>query len=253
MARATIAPSGVAAFDHRLVIGFQSMNASETGQTFAGRRIRSMSVAAAPGGRRYTGSSTWFGILSPRGEITELLARWREGEEEAPRRLFELVYGELRIMARRRLAGAGDGRTLSPSVLVHESYLKLVGATPELRDRSHFYALAARAMRQIVVDHARRRQAAKRGGAAKVLVDQTEIPISEQQEEILALDEALCELREIDERLARVVELRFFGGLTVEEIAGVLEVSTPTVKRDWRKARAFLLQALRESGSAAPE
>lgn len=250
MARATIAPSGVAAFDHRLVIGFQSMNASETGQTFAGRRIRSMSVAAAPGGRRYTGSSTWFGILSPRGEITELLARWREGEEEAPRRLFELVYGELRIMARRRLAGAGDGRTLSPSVLVHESYLKLVGATPELRDRSHFYALAARAMRQIVVDHARRRQAAKRGGAAKVLVDQTEIPISEQQEEILALDEALCELREIDERLARVVELRFFGGLTIAEAAHVLGVGTTTVEDDWHLAKAWLARELKKGAAS---
>jgi RNA polymerase sigma factor (TIGR02999 family) len=182
--------------------------------------------------------------------ITELLAAWRGGDRDAAARLMPLVYDELRALARRQLGGRG-GETLRTTALVHEAYLKL-GRRSRLvvEDRHHFFAIAARAMRQLVVDHARRRVATKRGGAERPLsLDEAEIPIVERAADILALDDALERLAEVDESLSRVVELRFFAGLSVEETAGALDCSPRTVKRDWQKARAFLYRELTDNRS----
>jgi len=164
--------------------------------------------------------------------------------------LFPLVYEELRALARGQLRRHPAGETLRPTALVHEAYLKLVDQTRvKLNDREHFFALAARAMRQILVDHARRQSAGKRGGnAAHTSLSQDETPVELRAVEMLALNDALTRLECVDCRLARVVELRFFGGLSVEETAASLDLSPRTVKRDWRKARAFLYTAI--SGSS---
>jgi RNA polymerase sigma factor (TIGR02999 family) len=178
-------------------------------------------------------------------EISRLIARWREGDREAMDRVFALIYAELRLRARRELRRHGPA-TLSPTTLVHETFLKLVDrAQVSWADRTHILAVASLAMRQILVDHARRRLADKRGhGLHPELLDETTIRLDEKAGELLALDDALEGLRSLDERLGRVVDLHFFGGLSFEEMAEVLAVSPRTVKRDWRKARAFLLHAL---------
>jgi RNA polymerase sigma factor (TIGR02999 family) len=178
-------------------------------------------------------------------EITRLLAELRAGEEDALDRLFPLVYDELRARAARERRRQSPGETLSTTALVHEVYLKFADAASlAVEDRHHFFAVAARAMRQIVVDHARRRLAQKRGaGAHFVTLDPADPSEAVDPADLLALDRALSELSELDERLARTVELRFFGGLSVEETAEMMAVSPRTVKRDWRKARAFLLRA----------
>ncbi len=190
--------------------------------------------------RRETGSS------AARGEITRLLAAVRLGEAGALNRLMTRVYGELRVMAHRQLARRRPGQTLDTTALVHEAYFKLVEPAPAgWRDRRHFMAVAATAMRQILVDHARRRGARKRGGDDRqILLEERMLGVRIRSEEMLAVDQALRSLAAVDERLVRLVELRFFGGLTVVETAQVLEVSEPTVKRDWRKARAFLFRTL---------
>jgi RNA polymerase sigma factor (TIGR02999 family) len=179
-------------------------------------------------------------------EITRLLLSIREGDKDALNELLPLVYRELHSMAHRTLGhGAGDA-TLNTTALVHEAYLKLHDQSSlTLQDRKHFYAVAAMAMRQIVIDHARRRQALKRGGEfRKVDLEAADLPVGDGSQEMLALDEALLRLTKLDQRMGRVVELRFFGGLSVEETAEVLEVDPRTVKRDWRKARAILYAAL---------
>jgi RNA polymerase sigma factor (TIGR02999 family) len=183
-------------------------------------------------------------------DITARLIDLRDGRREALGELIPLVYEPLRDMARSRLRSRGGDGTLDTTGLVHEAYLRLADQTRlTLNDRRHFFAVAAIAMRQIVVDHARRRLALKRGaGAGHVELDEAAIPGDDTAEEILSLDEALRRLNLVDERLARVVELRFFTGLTVEETAEVLEVNARTVKRDWRKARALLYRELREPG-----
>ena len=179
-------------------------------------------------------------------EITGLLAELRSGERGALDRVFALVYEELRAHARRQLRQQAPGQTLSPTVLVHEVYVKLAHAAPlELDDRRHFFALAARAMRQIIVDHARRAAAQKRGaGARAVTIEIADESPATPPTDLLALDRALDELAKLDERLARMVELRFFAGLSVEETAEAMQISARTVKRDWRKARAFLHHAM---------
>jgi RNA polymerase sigma factor (TIGR02999 family) len=184
-------------------------------------------------------------------EITGLLAQLRSGERAALDRLFAVVYEELRAHARRQLRQQASGQTLSPTVLVHEVYVKLAHAAPlQLDDRRHFFALAARAMRQITVDHARRALAQKRGAGARALtIDIADVSPATPPPDLLALDLALDELATLDERLARTVELRFFAGLSVEETAEAMQVSARTVKRDWRKARAFLHRAV-EGGTA---
>jgi RNA polymerase sigma factor (TIGR02999 family) len=173
-------------------------------------------------------------------DITEWLVRLSAGEAEARDHLLPAVYGELRAIAHRRLGVSERG--LDTTELVHEAYLKLFDRTRlSLNDRRHFFAVAATAMRQILVDRARAFARKKRGsGAVRVDLDAANLPTEDRVETILSLDGALRRLSEVDARLARVVELRFFGGLSVEETAEVLEVDPRTVKRDWRKARALL-------------
>jgi RNA polymerase sigma factor (TIGR02999 family) len=180
------------------------------------------------------------------GEVTELLQQWGGGDPSAANALFPLVYDELRRIARSQLRSKHPSETLGATALVHETYLKLVDQTRvSASDRHHFFALAARAMRQILVDHARRRGAAKRGGGRtpSELVETVGL-VEPREGDILALDSALARLEELDPRLSRLVEVRFFGGLSVEEAADALEMSPRTVKRDWQKARAFLYQEL---------
>lgn len=185
-------------------------------------------------------------------EITGLLAELRAGERDALDRVFALVYEELRDCARRELRHGGAGQTLSPTVLVHEVYLKLSDAAGlAVADRRHFFALAARAMRHLVIDNARRALARKRGGGVRIVTldGVAGVPAIEPSD-VLVLDRALTELTQLDERLARMVELRFFGGLSVDETAEAMDVSPRTVKRDWRKARAFLHRSMTNEGVA---
>ena len=186
---------------------------------------------------------------APESEITRLLDAWQDGDAEAAERLFPLITDELKVLARRQLArGASD--TLQTTAVVHEAYIKLVGSSNlRFADRGHFYAVASRAMRQILVDYARRRAARKRGGdLVRVDLDEGRIPIEERAAEIVAVDEALTRLEKLDPRLVRVVEMRFFSGLSVEETAEALSSSRTTVKRDWQKARAFLYHELAAAG-----
>ena len=180
------------------------------------------------------------------GEITQLLVAARRGESAVIDRLLPLVYPELHAVAHRQLRHQRPGQTLNTTALVHEAYLKLVDQTrADYQDRGHFLAVAAVAMRHILVDYARRRAAKKRGGdEQQVTLDDARLGVDARAFEILALDQALTSLAHVDERLSRLVELRFFGGLSVEETALALKVSERTVKRDWRKARAFLYRAL---------
>ena len=182
----------------------------------------------------------------PRDDITQILHELRDGRSGAVEALLPVVYDELRAMAHRRLSPGARDVTLDTTALVHEAYLRLFDpARLEWSDRRHFFSVAAIAMRQIIVDHARRRSAAKRGGAMRrVELDSTCLAVDDQAEGIVALNDALSRLSKLDERLGRIVELRFFGGLSVEEVAEVMEMSERTVKRDWRKARALLYQAI---------
>lgn len=185
--------------------------------------------------------------MSGEDRITHMLAAVREGSPGAMDALFAVLYDELRVLAHRQLAG-GAG-TLGTTAVVHEVYLKLLGSSSvAAQDRGHFFALAARVMRQILVDHARARKAGKRGGgAAHVPFDEAMAGLASGEasaETILGLDAALARLQELDPRLGRLVELRFFVGLEVEECAELLGVTARTLRRDWRKARAFLYAAL---------
>jgi RNA polymerase sigma factor (TIGR02999 family) len=184
------------------------------------------------------------------GDVTRLLVAWRQGDPAAPGDLFTLVYDQLRALARFQVHRGGAEHSLSATGLVHEVYLKLVDHSRlDVRDRGHFFALAARAMRQVLVDRARRRSAGKRGGSAlPVALD--EAPVADARtDELLALDEALSRLESLDPRLVRLVEVRFFAGLSVDEAAEALETSPRTVKRDWQKARAVLHRELTAAGA----
>ena len=180
------------------------------------------------------------------GDITGLLAAWNGGDMEALDHLIELVYPELRRIARQYLARQRGGESLESAALANEAYLKLVRAGGiRCESRVHFLALCAQIMRRILVDHARRGGFAKRGGnALRVPLDEVLLATEARGIELLALDEALEALARIDARKSRVVELRYFGGLTIEEGADVLGVSVDTAKRDWRMARAWLLADL---------
>jgi RNA polymerase sigma factor (TIGR02999 family) len=179
-------------------------------------------------------------------DITGLLAAWSGGDAGALDRLIELVYPELRRIARQHLERRGAGESLESAALANEAYLKLVRAGGiRCENRAHFLALCAQIMRRILVDHARRRGFAKRGGdALRVPLDEVLVVAEARGVEVLALDEALDGLARIDARKSRVVELRYFGGLGIEETAEVLAVSVDTVKRDWRLARAWLMAEL---------
>jgi len=186
------------------------------------------------------------------GDVTVLLDRARGGEDEALERAFALVYDELRRIAGAQLGREKAGHTLQPTALVNEAYLKLVQSPPGgASDRAHFVALASRAMRQVLVDHARARTAQKRGGGVVPVTLDREMPgETADPTEILALDAALDRLDEVDSRLRQVVEMRYFGGMTEEEIAEVLDVARRTVSRDWAKARAWLHRELTGGGEA---
>lgn len=192
--------------------------------------------------------STGLHAVMPQEEITRLLLSLRDGADEAHAQLFPAIYDELCKIAHRQLNQRRSNQTLSTKALVHEAYLKLIDqAQARWDDRTHFFAVAAIAMRHILVDHARRRKAQKRGGdARRTLLDEALIDVEACAGQLVALDEALTRLNALSERLRRVVELRFFGGLSIEETATVLATSVRTVKRDWRKARAFLYSELYE-------
>jgi RNA polymerase sigma factor (TIGR02999 family) len=181
----------------------------------------------------------------PATEITQLLAAARADDHQAMDSVFARVYGELRRLAHRQLRGQSGDATLSTTALVHEAYLRLVGAESTPQDRHHFFALAARAMRQIVLDRARRGRRAKRGSGARPLaIDEDQLAAPARADDVVALDRALAALERYDERQGRIVEWRFFGGLSEEEIGEALGITARSVRREWRKARAFLYREL---------
>ncbi len=179
-------------------------------------------------------------------DVTSLLIRASAGDSRAADELLPRVYGQLRALAGELMLRERSDHTLEPTALVHEAYLKLVDQSrARWEDRAHFFSVAAQALRRVLVDHARGRMRAKRGGGrARLQVDEGLIAAYEQSVDLLALHEALGRLADEDEQRARVVELRFFGGLTIEEVAAVLGVSVRTVERQWRYARAWLYREL---------
>ena len=183
-------------------------------------------------------------------EVTRLLREWANGEQAALDALIPLVYDELRRLAAGYLHAEPPGHTLQPTALVHEAFIRLAGNAPDCKDRSQFYGVAARLMRQILIDHARSRQSAKRGGGFERVSFQEEqlVFADDGSPDLVALDDALERLAAVDARKARVVELRFFGGLSVEESAEVLHVSEVTVRRDWQFAKTWLLRELSRGG-----
>ena len=186
----------------------------------------------------------------PPGEVTRLLLAWRQGDRDALDRLIPLVYGELHRMAERHLRGERPGHTLQPTAIVNEAYIRLLGRQgADWQDRAHFFAVAAQSMRRILVEHARRRDAKKRGGDETRYLLDTVVMTEPRAVDLLALDDALAKLTALDPEQGRVVELRFFGGLTEEETAEVLAVSSRTVYRKWLSAKMFLYREL--SGSSA--
>ena len=182
-------------------------------------------------------------------QFSTVLTASRQGDAVASGQAFEAAYNELRRLARAQLRRLRPGQTLTTTALVHEAFVKLVQIPVDTLDKVHFLSLAARAMRQILVDYARQRGSLKRGaGAPRPTLDPDSIPVEAIAGEMLDVDRALTRLESLDERLARVVEWRFFGGLTEEEVAEALSVTVRTVRRDWEKARAFLYREMRGTG-----
>ena len=183
---------------------------------------------------------------SPQQQVTQLLCDWRSGDRAALEKLIPLVQPELQRLAHQYMSRERSGHTLQTTALLDDAYLQLADKThPQWQNRAHFFAVAAQLMRRIMVDHARQRQALKRGGGAiRVTLDEAAAVTQTRADELLALDEALEKLATFDRRKAEVVEMRYFGGLTMEEIAEVLKVHVNTVARDWTAARAWLLAAL---------
>lgn len=177
-------------------------------------------------------------------EVTQLLARW--GDSEAAReQLLGLVYAELRRLAASVMSGGASTPTLQPTAVVHEAMIKLLGSSPSFDNRRHFFATAASAMRQVLVDHFRRKQADKRGGGAiHISLDLADSMPVKEADDLIALDEALSQLERLDPQAARIVELRYFAGLSLEETAQALDVHPSTVGREWAHARAWLRRAL---------
>jgi RNA polymerase sigma factor (TIGR02999 family) len=183
------------------------------------------------------------------GNVTRLLNAWSCGEKGAFEELVPFVYRELRKLAASHLRRERPDHTLQPTALVHEAYLRLIQQDHiDIASRAHFFAIASHLIREILVNHALRRKAAKRGHGNKVALDQAEMPAPEPEVDLLALNQALEKLAALDPRQCRIVEMRFFGGLTENEIAAVLGVSPITVKREWRTARAMLHSELRGAG-----
>lgn len=193
------------------------------------------------------------GTMTETGEITKLLKAWADGDSAAQERLIPLVYKELRYLARRYRYKSGSGETLQTTALVHEAYIRLVRIHDlDWRDRVHFFAVSAQLMRRILVDSARAHGAIKRGGHAgrttELNPDAVPAPDSVRAVELIELDDALTSLSQLDPRRARVIELRVFGGLTIEEVAEALGLSAQSVRRDWKLAKAWLLREMSRSG-----
>ena len=184
---------------------------------------------------------------SPGAEITVILRRWSAGDRDALERLIPLIYPELHRIAHARLARERSGHSLESTELVHEAWLRMFDrAKTEWNDRVHFFAASSRIIRNILIDHARARQRERRGGGVTLLALNDSIDASPQRNlELIALDDALTDLAKLDERQSRIVEMRFFGGLEIEEVAGVLGISRATVKRDWVTARAWLARRMK--------
>jgi len=187
----------------------------------------------------------------PSSPVTELLVRWRGGDRKALDALIPLVYGELRRIAQHYLQNERPGHTLQSTALVHEAYVRMIAQDfPQWQNRAHFFAVAAQLMRQILVDHARNYRAAKRGGGVfKLALEEAEESPLPVDIDLVALDDALKTLAGMDEQQSRVVELKFFGGLSIDDTAEVLGVSSSTVKRDWITARAWLYRELDRSAA----
>jgi RNA polymerase sigma factor (TIGR02999 family) len=181
------------------------------------------------------------------GEVTRLLHSVKSGDRGAESQLFELLYGELRRLAAARMQSERNAHTLTPTALVHEAYMRLLGHPKDFQNRSHFLAVAAKAMRRVLVDHARAKQTAKRGAASdRIDLDGTDLKLPMKDENLLALDEALDLLSRMSPRQSTVVEMRYFAGLSEREIASTLGLTTRTIDRDWQMARAWLHQYLRK-------
>jgi RNA polymerase sigma factor (TIGR02999 family) len=184
----------------------------------------------------------------PSHDVTQLLARWKKGDEQALHDLVPIVYDELRRLAHYHLQSERPDHTLLSTALVHEAYVRLIGSQPvDPQNRTHFMAVASRLMRQVLVDYARTRNAAKRDGGCRVSLDQALNLPMESDADLLALDRALNELARIDERQARIVEQKFFGGLSSSSAASVLSISRATVDREWATARLWLHREMRKS------
>ena len=185
--------------------------------------------------------------MSPH-EITQLLADWGRGDKSAFDKLFPLVHEELRRIAQRQMNHERPGHTLQATALVNEAYLRLAGNEGfEWRDRAHFYAVCAQVMRHVLIDHARAHARDKRGGGALQVSLNDAIALGEQRaEELVALDEALRSLEDLDPQKGRIVEMRYFGGLSIEETAEVLDISPRTVRREWRRSKAWLYRMISE-------
>lgn len=188
-------------------------------------------------------------LRSSSSQVTELLVRWSDGDTDAREQLIPLVYDELRRVARGALRRQGPSHTLGSTALVHEAYMRLVGrSSVRFESRAHFFGIASHLMRQILVDHARRSRAVKRGGENVALVLDDEIALPDRRElSLTALDDALTALANLDERQANIVEMRFFGGLSIDETSHVLGISPATVKREWATARTWLYDAMTNS------
>ena len=181
--------------------------------------------------------------------VTQLLVRWRAGDQQALEQLIPVLYKELREIARYHLQRERPGHTLQSAALVHEAYLRLLDQKPfEAENRAHFLAVASRLMRQILVDYARSHTAEKRGAELKVDFDAALVVTKERSAELVALNDALTQLCCIDEQQGRIVEMRFFGGLSIEEIGDVLGISRSTVKREWNVAKAWLTRQMKREG-----
>ena len=180
-------------------------------------------------------------------DVTRLLVDWANGDQAALQELMPLVYDELRRLASRYMRRESEGHTLQTSALVNEAYLRLIDQkNVRWQNRAHFFGIAAQLMRRILVDHARSRSRLKRGGQIQKLSLDEQAVIAKEAAEVIALDEALKNLAEMDPRKSQIVEMKFFGGLTTEEVAEVLKVTSRTVEREWRKARAWLNRAVKE-------
>lgn len=185
---------------------------------------------------------------TPPNEVTQLLAAWSEGDQSALDKLLPLVGNELHRLAHRYMSHERPDHTLQTTALVNEAYLKLVDQrVVHWQNRAHFFGIAAQIMRRILIDHARKHLGAKRGGGNTISLDEVAVVTEERAAELIALDDALTALGKLDERKARVVELRYYGGLNLEEAAEVLGVSSETVTRDWRRAKAFLRRELTQA------